>query len=90
MQLDQAIWTPVLAACDGFRGKEVWWNSDGEIVMIMRWATREQWKAIPGDILGETDRTFVEALGYKVPFLEEGEYSVAQGDDRSARIWSTY
>ena len=31
IQLDQAIWTPVLAACDGFHKKEVWWSPDGEI-----------------------------------------------------------
>ena len=90
IQLDQAIWTPVLAASDGFHKKEVWWSPDGEIVMVVWWNTREQWKAIPEHILDETDRAFIEALGYPVKFLEAREYHVTQGDDRSAKVWSSY
>ena len=90
IQLDQAIWTPVLAACDGFHKKEVWWSPDGEIVMVVWWNTREQWKSIPEATLDETDRTFTEALGYPVKFLEAREYNMTEGDDRSAKIWSSY
>jgi uncharacterized protein (TIGR03792 family) len=76
VQLDAEIWTPVLSACKGFLGKEVWSNPDGEIMVVVRWATREEWKAIPHDLLEATAQAFVTAMGYAVPFLEVQEYIV--------------
>jgi uncharacterized protein (TIGR03792 family) len=76
IRLDAEIWTPVLSACKGFLGKEVWFNPDGEIMMVVRWATREEWKAIPNELLEATNQAFVHAMGYVVPFLEVQEYIV--------------
>jgi uncharacterized protein (TIGR03792 family) len=76
IRLDAEIWTPVLSACQGFLGKEVWSNPDGEIMMIVRWATREEWKAIPQLLLNATEHAFVSAIGHAVPFLEVQEYLV--------------
>jgi uncharacterized protein (TIGR03792 family) len=76
IRLDSEIWTPVLSACKGFLGKEVWANPDGEIMMVVRWATREEWKAIPHDLLDATAQAFVSAMGYSVSFLEVQEYLV--------------
>ncbi len=76
IRLDAEIWTPVLSACQGFLGKEVWFKPDGEIMMVVRWATREAWKAIPTELLEATEQAFVHAIGHAVPFLEVQEYIV--------------
>jgi len=69
--LDAEIWTPALAACPGFFGKEVWRAAadPGVVNLIIRWQSREDWKAVPGLILAETEARFVAALGYLVPVL---------------------
>ncbi len=57
LEADARTWTPFLAACDGFRGKETWLPEDrpDTIVFIIRWATREQWKRITPEQVAEVD-----------------------------------
>lgn len=76
LQLDAEIWTPVLAKCPGFLGKQVWTSPENptEVVLVMQWASRSQWKSIPIDLLRETEQQFVQALGVSVPFVETREY----------------
>ena len=82
LQLDAEIWTPVLAQCPGFLGKQVWTSPEDptEVVLVMQWASRSQWKAIPIDLLRETEQQFVQALGVSVPFVETREYEVARSE----------
>ncbi|MFZ4848329.1 MAG: TIGR03792 family protein [Caldilinea sp.] len=49
---DAAIWTPALAAHDGFVLKEVWPSIDhpDEVVILVRWESLAQWKSFPDDL----------------------------------------
>lgn len=69
LALDADIWTPALASCPGFLGKEAWHAAaDPEQVnLIIRWQCRADWKAVPADLLAETEARFVAALGRSVP-----------------------
>jgi uncharacterized protein (TIGR03792 family) len=75
---DAEIWTTALAGYPGFLGKEVWINPNDstEVMMIIRWATKENWKAIPHAELEATDAKFIQAMGESYPFTETGEYQV--------------
>jgi uncharacterized protein (TIGR03792 family) len=52
IQKDGEIWTAALAKYPGFISKEVWINPNHhtEVILIIRWSTREQWKAYPKKI----------------------------------------
>jgi len=80
IQCDAEIWTPVLLRYPGFHHKQVWRNAQnpGEIVMVLWWETRTEWKAVPAAVLEETDRLFVAAMGRTVPFVQTGEYTIEQ------------
>ncbi|WP_443029131.1 TIGR03792 family protein [Spirulina sp. CS-785/01] len=77
VQQDAEIWTPVLARYPGFSGKEVWVSPDSpEIIIIIRWETREQWKAIPETVLIETEAKFAQAMGNTYDLVEGKEYQL--------------
>ena len=78
IQKDAEIWTTGLAKYPGFLGKEVWINPDDptELIVIVRWATREQWKAIPLEDLEKIEEKFTQAMGKSYPIVESGEYQV--------------
>jgi uncharacterized protein (TIGR03792 family) len=78
IQMDAEIWTTALAGYPGFLGKEVWINPNDstEVMMIIRWATKEHWKAIPHAELEAVDAKFTQAMGESYPFMETGEYQV--------------
>ena len=65
VEQDQAIWTKALATQSGFLGKEVWINPDiaDEIILVIRWQTREQWKAIAPELLAQTEEIFKASMG---------------------------
>lgn len=65
LQLDQEIWTKALAKCPGFLGKEVWLNPDKptEVILIIRWASREEWKSISAQLLEQIEQQFALAIG---------------------------
>lgn len=78
IQKDAEIWTTALAGYPGFLGKEVWIspNDSTEVMIIIRWATKELWKAIPHAELEALDAQFTQAMGESYPFMETGEYQV--------------
>jgi uncharacterized protein (TIGR03792 family) len=78
IQKDAEIWTTGLAKYPGFLGKEVWINPEEptELILIVRWATREQWKAIPLEDLQIIEEKFTQAMGKSYPIVESGEYQV--------------
>jgi uncharacterized protein (TIGR03792 family) len=78
IQKDAEIWTTALASYPGFLGKEVWINPNDptEIILIIRWATREHWKAIPQPDLDAIETKFTKAMGQYYPIIESGEYQV--------------
>lgn len=64
LEQDAKIWTPVLAAQPGFINKEHWQQDKPEhLVTVVRWQSREQWKAIPLDLLETTENKFAQAVG---------------------------
>lgn len=79
IEFDEKIWTQFLGSYPGYLGKEVWLNPfvDKEIIVLVRWNSREQWKVIPEAIVQETEAKFAAAVGknnYRI--LESGEYQV--------------
>lgn len=79
LALDAAIWTPALATCPGFLGKEVWCApADPEVVnLIIRWQSRADWHAVPRTLLEETEARFAAALGLRVPVQSCTDLDVA-------------
>ena len=76
---DEKIWTPVLADADGFLGKEIWIDpgSEDRVYLVIRWQTREQWKAVPLDLLVETEAKFMSVMGKdNYQMLESKEYQI--------------
>ncbi|NDJ21876.1 TIGR03792 family protein [Nostoc sp. B(2019)] len=78
IQKDAEIWTAALAKYPGFLGKEVWITPDNskEVILIIHWATREQWKAIPQADLQAIEDKFAQAVGKSHPIVESAEYQV--------------
>jgi uncharacterized protein (TIGR03792 family) len=75
---DAEIWTVALAKYPGFLGKEVWINPNNaaEVVFVIHWTTREQWKAIPQADLEAIEQKFTQALGFAQQIVESEEYQV--------------
>jgi uncharacterized protein (TIGR03792 family) len=78
IQKDAEIWTPALAKYPGFMGKEVWINPNDptEIVLIIRWQTREHWDAVPKADLQAIALKFDAAMGKSYRIVESAEYQV--------------
>ena len=79
VEQDQAIWTKALATQSGFLGKEVWINPDvaDEIILVIRWQTHEQWKAIAPDLLAQTEESLnasMEKDSYEI--IEDKEHHI--------------
>lgn len=58
LEKDAEIWTTGLESEPGFLGKEVWLGEDGEVVLLIRWRSREEWQDIPPERLEELERRF--------------------------------
>jgi uncharacterized protein (TIGR03792 family) len=60
IQQDEKIWTASLAGYPGFLGKEVWIEPQAadKVIFVIRWQTREQWKAIPIEDLAKIEKKF--------------------------------
>lgn len=81
LQKDAEIWTTALQKYPGFLGKEIWINpsNESEVIFIIRWRTREEWKSIPQSVLEKTEHDFSEALpGISYQMLESNEYQIRQ------------
>jgi uncharacterized protein (TIGR03792 family) len=78
IQKDAEIWTKALAKYPGFLGKEVWINPNDatEVVLVIHWATKEDWKAIPQAELDAIEYKFTQAMEKHYPIVESGEYQV--------------
>jgi len=65
IEQDAAIWTPIQMSYSGFQSKEIWTNLDSpnELVIITHWASFDQWKAIPKEVLDRTTQSFNQAMG---------------------------
>ena len=76
---DEKIWTSALATSPGFLGKEVWIEPElsDRVYFVIRWQTREQWKAVPMQLLEETEAKFMSAMGQgNYEMIESKEYQI--------------
>lgn len=76
---DKEIWTTALSSYSGFLGKEVWLEptAANEVIFVIRWQSRQQWKSIPIEDLKAIEARFSTAIGrvdYKM--LESKEYQI--------------
>lgn len=78
VQKDADIWTPALAEYPGFLGKEVWISPDdlSQVVLIVRWASFEEWQAIPTERLQQVEAEFASAMGDTYEIVESARYQV--------------
>ncbi len=79
IQKDDEVWTKQLSQYPGYLSKEVWIDPihTDIVVLVIRWATRDAWKAVPAEALESTEKRFTQAMGggnYKI--IETGEYQV--------------
>ncbi|MGY6529321.1 MAG: TIGR03792 family protein [Cyanobacterium sp.] len=79
LEQDKLVWTDALKKYEGFVDKQVWARAENEdeIIFVIRWASRELWKAIPTQDLALIDVEFQNAMG-NIPFrmLESREFRV--------------
>ena len=81
-EAEERSWEPWLAQQDGFLGRDLLWDPETEEgTLLIRWASREQWKAIPLAEVARVQERF-EALaregtgqleGNPFPLVFEGE-----------------
>ncbi|HEY9853729.1 MAG TPA: TIGR03792 family protein [Leptolyngbyaceae cyanobacterium] len=78
IQKDAQIWTPLIANSAGFISKEVWIDPHdaSQVVVVIRWESREQWYSFPKDLLDKTEAEFALAMGNSYQMIESGEYQV--------------
>jgi uncharacterized protein (TIGR03792 family) len=78
IQRDAEIWTAALVNYPGFLGKELWINPDNpdELVMVIRWETRELWKSILSEEVDAITERFDKDLGFSYEMVESSEYQV--------------
>ena len=78
LAIDDEIWTSALESYPGFLDKTTWLdpNHDDEVIFVIAWATREQWKAIPEADLEQINQRFDAALGFDYEMLESKEFNV--------------
>lgn len=82
LEAEQGSWEPWLQKQDGFLGRELLWDSAREEgTLLIRWASREQWKAIPEADVEAVQERFEELAreatgqrqGNPFPLVFEGE-----------------
>ena len=80
LELDEELWTRRLSQNPGFHKKEVWLNPEDstDLVIVVWWSNREQWKSITPEDVQAIDDEFVEAIGPGNSMLVEArEYRLA-------------
>jgi uncharacterized protein (TIGR03792 family) len=58
LEAERGSWEPWLAQQEGYLGRDLLWDPEREEgTLLIRWASREQWKAIPlGEVESVQDR----------------------------------
>ncbi|WP_296416628.1 TIGR03792 family protein [Vulcanococcus sp. DEBay_Sum29NL08_54] len=82
LQAEQGSWEPWLEQQDGYLGRDLLWDSEREEgTLLIRWASREQWKAIPETEVEAVQERFEQLAreatgqgqGNPFPLVFEGE-----------------
>lgn len=79
LEIDEEIWTAALQTYPGFLDKATWLdpNHDDEVIFVITWASREQWKSIPEAELDQINQRFDTTLGFDYDFLESKEFKLS-------------
>ena len=81
LQAERASWDPWLQRQQGFLGRELYWDAQRqEGVLLIRWASRADWDAIPKAEIERVQESFVlvarqalgQANGNPFPLLQSG------------------
>jgi len=81
LELDEELWTKSLSQNPGFHKKEVWLNPEDptDLVVIVWWSNREQWKSITPEEVEAIDKKFAEAIGPgNSKLVEAKEYRLSE------------
>ena len=79
---EEGSWEPWLTKQDGFLGRDLLWDPETEEgTLLIRWASREQWKAIPAAEVAQVQEQFEQIArdgmgqtsGNPFPLVFEGE-----------------
>jgi len=82
MEAEQGSWEPWLAQQDGFLGRDLLWDPTREEgTLLIRWSSREAWKAIPQEEVEAVQQRFEliarqrlgQDQGNPFPLVYEGE-----------------
>lgn len=78
IEVDTEIWTAALRRYSGFISKEVWLDPtlDKTVTLVIRWSTREAWKAISESDLAEISERFDQAIGFTYQMIESREFQI--------------
>ena len=86
LEAEQGSWEPWLEQQAGYLGRDLLWDPEREEgTLLIRWASREQWKAIPVEEVEEVQERFEELArqatgtrqGNPFPLVFEGELQPA-------------
>ena len=59
LQAEASSWQPWLEQQAGFEGRELFWDPEREEgLLLIRWSSREQWKAIPSEEVQRVQEVF--------------------------------
>ena len=84
LQAESSSWQPWLEQQPGFEGRELFWDPQREEgLLLIRWSSREQWKAIPSEEVQQVQEVFEAQVNQALnrdpgstplfPLLAEGE-----------------
>ena len=82
LEAEQNSWEPWLAQQDGFLDRELLWDPEREEgTLLIRWASKDQWKAIPAPEVAAVQQRFEQLarqatgtpMGNPFPLVFEGE-----------------
>jgi uncharacterized protein (TIGR03792 family) len=78
LEADARIWTLMLSVCPGFVRKETWHDPQDPdaLVLVIQWRSLALWKAIPADVLAQTEQRFIAEMGQRFALLETRTFEV--------------
>lgn len=78
---DAEVWTAGLSREPGFLGKEIWLgegDEGDEVVLVIRWRSKDAWEAVPKPRQEALDRVFRERMPEGWEIVEVRSYQVAE------------
>ena len=93
LQAEASSWQPWLEQQSGFEGRQLFWDPQREEgLLLIRWSSREQWKAIPAAEVERVQEVFEAQVNQALkrdpaaepmfPLLAEGELQVQERPSR--------